>query len=99
MVAVSRTFPLVASNNGRVTQAPTPINGGTAPAPVGVLHHMGAAVIASKYAVKTKSVCEHQKNSVSDPELSSFISDIQKVCNINYLGIVYVTGLPMSVLI
>ena len=60
---------------------------------------MGADILASQYSVQTNYACEHRNNAVSDPELSSFISDIQKVCNINYLGIVYVTGLPMSVLI
>ena len=30
---------------------------------------MGAAVLASKYAVQTKSICEHHKNSVYDTQL------------------------------
>ena len=65
-------------NNGGGTQALTYINGGTAPDPVGGLHHIGDAVLASQYAVQTNYVCEHQKNAVSDPELSLLISDLQK---------------------
>ena len=67
MATVRNTFPQVASNNGVVTQYPSPIKGGTAPSPVGDLHHMGAAVLAYQYVVQTKSVCEHHKNTVSDP--------------------------------
>ena len=49
MAAVSSTVTQVASNNGGDTQAPPPTNGGTAPAHVGGLNHMGAAVLASHY--------------------------------------------------
>ena len=44
---------------------------------------MGAAVIASQYAVQIKYVCEHHKNAVSGPELSLFIVDLQKAWNLN----------------
>ena len=37
---------------------------------------MVAAILASQYSVQTKSVCEHHKNDVSDPELSLLISDL-----------------------
>ena len=73
----------VTSNNIVVTQYLSHINGGTATAPVGGLHHMGDDVLASNYAVKKKSVCEHHKNYVSDPELSLFISGLQRVWNLN----------------
>ena len=58
---------------------------------------MGAAILASQHAVQTKSLCEHYNNSVSDPELSSFIAVLQKDWNLNQLEIVYATGLTMSV--
>ena len=83
MESASNKFPQVASNNGGFTQYPPPIKGGTAPAPVGNLHNMGAAVLAYQYAVQTKFVCEHHKNTVSYPELSSFIDDLHKYCNLN----------------
>ena len=53
MVAASITVLQVASNNGGVTQDPLPINGDTtpAPAPVDVLHNIGAVVLASQYTV------------------------------------------------
>ena len=51
MVATIDTVTQAASNNGGGTQAPTPINIGTAPDPVDGLHHMGDAVLASQYAV------------------------------------------------
>ena len=60
---------------------------------------MGAAILASHCAGQTKSVCEHHKNAVSDPELSLFIYDLHKACNLNYLCIVYATGLTMYVTI
>ena len=66
MVAGRGTVPHLASNNGGGTQAPPTINGGTAPATASGLHHMGADVLASPYEVKNY-VCEHHKNSVSDP--------------------------------
>ena len=44
---------------------------------------MVAAILASQYSVQTKSVCEHHKNDVSDPELSLLISDLQKGCVFN----------------
>ena len=97
MVAASVTVPQVASNNGGGTQAPPLINCGTAPDTVGGLHHMGAVLIASQYAVQTSSLCGHHKNAVSGPELSLFISDLQKAWNLKYLGIVYDTGLTLSV--
>ena len=67
MVSASITVPQVASNNGGVTQDPLPINGGTAPTPtpapapdpVGVLHHIGAVLLASQYTVKKKYLREH----------------------------------------
>ena len=76
MVAASRTVPQVASNNGGGTQAPPPINGGTTTAPVVGLQNMGTDVLASQYSAQKKSLCEHHKNSVSDTELSLFISDV-----------------------
>ena len=82
IVAASGTLPQVTSNNGGVTQAPTPINGGTDPDPVGGINHMGASVLASQYTVQTKSVYEHHNNDVSDLELSLFISDLQKAWNL-----------------
>ena len=60
---------------------PTLINGVTDPDLVNILHHMGADLLASNYAVQINSVCEHHKNSVSDNELSSFIFDLQKSLN------------------
>ena len=56
MVAERGTVTQVASNNGGGTQSPPPINFSTAPAPVGVLHHMGDAVLSSQYAVQ-KTFC------------------------------------------
>ena len=76
MVASSVTVNQVALNNVGGTQAPPPINGDTTPAPVGVLHHMGDAVLTSKCSVQTKYVCEHHQNYVSYTELSLFIYDI-----------------------
>ena len=73
MASASGKSPQVHYNNGGGTQAPPPINGDTAPYYVGGLHHMGAAILASQYAGQTKSVCEHNKNAVSDPLLSLFI--------------------------
>ena len=52
MVGTRVTVPQVASNNGGDTQAAPPINGGTSPAHIVGLHHMGVAVRASKYAVQ-----------------------------------------------
>ena len=78
MVAASEIFPQVASNNGGGTQAPPLINCGTAPDTVGGLHHMGAVLIDSQYAVQTKSLCEHHNNYVSDPKLTLFIADLKK---------------------
>ena len=83
MVAASDTVTQVASNNGGGTQYLPPINGGTSHAPLGGLHYMDTAVLASQYAVQTKYVCEHQKNAVSDPELSSLIDELQKAWNLN----------------
>ena len=83
MVSGSNTVPQVASNNGGGTQYPPPINVGTSPDLVVSLHHMGDAVPDSQYSVQKKAVCEHHKNYVSDPEISSFISDLQKACNLN----------------
>ena len=97
MVEASSTVPQVAYNTGGGTQYPPPINGGTAPVTVGGPHHMGAAVLDSRYSVQTKSACEHHKSFVSDPELSLFISDLQKSWNLNQLGIVYATSLNKSV--
>ena len=76
MVSSSGTVTQVASNNGGGNQALTPINGGTAPDTFVGLHHMGDEVLASHYAFFFKYACEHQNNTVSDPELSSFISDL-----------------------
>ena len=82
-IAVSSSTVLqVASNHLGGTQAPPPINGGTDPDSVSVLHHMGAAVISSQYAVQKNYVCEYHKNYFYDPELSSFIADLQKSCNL-----------------
>ena len=83
MVAASGTVTQVASNNGGGNQSPPPIISGTDPAPVCGLHHMVAAVLASQYAVQPKSICEHHKNAVSYPELSSFVSDLHKAWNLN----------------
>ena len=91
------TVPQVASNNGGGTQSLTPINGGTAPDPVCGLHHTGAVIISSQYSVQKKYLFDHHNNDVYDPELSSFISELQKDWNLNYLVIVYTTGLTMSV--
>ena len=88
MVSASITVHQVASNNVGCTQSPPPIHGGTDPAPDGCLHHMGSSVLAYHYAFQNNYVCEHHNNSVSDPELSSFVADLQKGCNLNYLGIV-----------
>ena len=82
MVAASGAVTQVASNNGVGTQSPPPINGVTAPDTVGGLHYMGAAVLVSQYAVKTKSVCQHHKNYVSDTELSYFIYNLHKAWNL-----------------
>ena len=83
MVSVSGTVPQVSSNNGGVTKVPPPTNCGTALAPIDGLHHMGDDVLASNYAFKTKSVCEHYKNYVPDPELYSLIYELQKAWNLN----------------
>ena len=56
---------------------PPPINGSTAPAPVGDLHHIRAAALASQYASQKNYVCEHQKNNIYDPEPYLFIADLQ----------------------
>ena len=69
MASASGKVTQVASNIGGGTQALTPINGGTATAPVGGLHHLCAAALDSQYSVQTKSMCEHDKDDVSDPEL------------------------------
>ena len=53
------------------------------PAPIGDLNHMGEDTLASQYAVQTKSLCEHIKKDLFDTELSSFVSDLQKACNLN----------------
>ena len=97
MVARSRTFSKFTSNNGEGTQAPPPINGGTDPAPVGGLRHMGTVVLASQYSVQRNYLCEHQNNYFSDPELSLFISYLHKPFNLNHLSVVYATGLTMAV--
>ena len=78
MVSASYTVPQVDSNNVGGTQYLPPINYNTATDPVGGLHYMGAAVLSPQYSFQTKFVCEHHKNAVSDPELSLFISDLQK---------------------
>ena len=39
---------------------------------------MGAAILASQYAVQTKYVCENHNNAVYDPELSFLIADLHK---------------------
>ena len=83
MAAASGTVLQVASNNGVGTQSLLPSNGSNAPAPVADLYHMGSTVLASQYAVKKHYVCKHHKNSVSDPELSSFISDLHRAYNLN----------------
>ena len=83
IVSASGTVPQVASNNGGFNQSSHPINGGTAPALVGGLHHIATAVLASQYAVQKKSVYEHHNNSVSDIELFSFISNLQKAYNLS----------------
>ena len=87
------------TDNGGDTKSPPPINGGTSTATFSGLNHMGAAVLAYKYAVQTNYVFEHHKNDVSDSELSFFIYDLHKAWNLNYLGIVYATGLTISVTI
>ena len=76
MVAGSGTVPLVAYNNEEGTQSIPPTNGGTNPAPVISLHHMVSAALSSHYTFQTKTVCEHHKNSISNTEFSSFISDL-----------------------
>ena len=76
MASASSTVPQVSSNNEVGTQAPPPINGGTYPVPTDSLHHMGASVIAYHCTVQKRSVFENHKNSVYNPELSSFISDL-----------------------
>ena len=72
MAESSITVHQIASNNRGVNKIPPPINGGTTPAPVGGLYNMVAAILDSQYEVQTKSVCEHHKNDVYDPELSLF---------------------------
>ena len=67
MVAANGTVTQVSFNNGVGTQAQPPINGSTAPSLVEILHIMGADVPFSQCAVQKTSVCEHHKNSVSDP--------------------------------
>ena len=62
ILASSGTVPQVASDNGGGTQSPPPINNGTDPDSFGGLHHMGAAVLASRYEFQTKSICEHHNN-------------------------------------
>ena len=99
MIASSVTVPQVTSNNGGGTKSPPPINDGTSPAPVSGLYHMGATVLDYQYSVQTNYACEHHKSSVSYPELSLFIYDLQKACNLNYLRIVYATGFTMYVTI
>jgi len=81
-----------------ITQGPAqsqgpPSLGGTTPqgqsqaivpagAAVGGFSQMGAS-FASQHSVQTKAVLEHHKNTVSDPELSSFLADLQKAWNLN----------------
>ena len=60
---------------------------------------MGADILASQYSVQKRYVCEHHKNAVSDPEISLFIYELHKACNLNCLCIVYATGLNMYVTI
>ena len=38
---------------------------------------MGAAVISSQYSFQKNSLCEHHKNSISDPRLSLFVSELK----------------------
>ena len=83
MAASSGTVNQVASNNVGGTQSLPPINDNTAPITVGSQNHVDASVLTSNYAVQTKYVCEHYKKTVSDPELSSLIYDLQKACNWN----------------
>ena len=70
MIVESVTVTQVAPNNRGVTQSLTPINGGTAPSPVGRLYPMGTDTLTYKYVVQTNSVYEHHKNHFFDPELS-----------------------------
>ena len=81
-VVSSGTVTQVTSNNWGDTQDPTPTNGGTDTAPVGVLHHIGAAILASQYEDQKHSLYEHQKNAVSHPEFSSLIDDLNKSYNL-----------------
>ena len=83
MVSAIGIVPQVDSNNGGGTKPPPHNNFGTDPAPVGGLYHMGDAVLNSQYAVPNKYVCEHHNNSVSDPELYSFVAELQKAWNLN----------------
>ena len=62
-------------------------------------YHIVVTVLDSQYAVIKKYVCEHHKNAVSYPEISLFIYDLQKACNLNYLRIVYATGFTRYVTI
>ena len=89
----------IQTDNGVDTKSPPPINDGTSTAPFSGLNHMVADVLASKYEFQKIYVCEHHKNDVSDSELSLFISDLHKAWNLNYLCIVYATGLTMFVTI
>ena len=70
MIASISTVTQVVSNHGVVTQYPPPINGGTSPALVVSLHHIGDATLISQYSVQKYYVCEHHKNAVPYPEFS-----------------------------
>ena len=38
---------------------------------------MGDAFISSRYSFQKKYLCEHHKNSISDPGLSLFVSELK----------------------